>query len=73
MCVAHDVAMSGRWYRAFGFLCLVTQFVGFFTSKVRGLCGNILCMSFMWLDGVCLWLGVGAELGVLFMVAMRWR
>ena len=73
MCVALDVAMSGRWYRVFGLLCLVTQFLGFLRSKVRGLCGKVLCMSFIWLDGVCLWLGVGTDVGVVCMLARRWR
>ena len=63
MCVALDVAMSGRWYRVFGLLCLVTNIFGFLTSKFGGLCGKVLCMSFIWLYGICLWLGVGADIG----------
>ena len=54
MRVAPDVAMLGRWYRVFGLLCLVTKSVGFFPSKGRGLHGKVLCMSFIWLDEVCL-------------------
>jgi len=73
MCVVPDVAMSGRWYRGFGLLCLVTHFFGFLTSKVRGMYGKVFLMSFICLVGVCFWLGVGADVGVVFMVARRWR
>jgi len=73
MCVAPDVGILGRWYRAFGLLCFVTISFGFFTSKGRGLYGKVLCMSFIWLDEVCLWLGVGADAGVVVMVALRWQ
>ena len=73
MRVALDVAMSGRRYRVFSLLCLVTRFFGFMTSKDRGLCGRVLCMMFMWLDGVCLWLGVGCSIVVVFLVAQRWH
>ena len=73
MCVAHNVAMLGRWYRVFGLLCLVTIFFDFFTSKGRGMCGKVLCISFIWLDGVCLWLGVGVDAGIVFMLTRRGR
>ena len=73
MCVALDAAMSGRWCRVFRFLCLVTNFVGYITSKVRGLWGRDLCMLFIWLGGICLWLGDGFDVGAVFFVARRWR
>ena len=71
MCVALDAAMSGRWHPVFGILCLVTKFFGYSTSKDRDMCGRGLCVSFIWLDGVCLWLGECSSAGVVIMVAQR--
>ena len=74
MCVAPDAAMSsGRWYRVLSYLCLVTKFFGYITSKDRGLCGRDLCMLFIWLCGVRLWLGVCFDACVVIMVAQRWH
>jgi len=36
--------------------------------KIEGLCGRDLCMLFIWLDGVCLWLGVGCGVGAVCLV-----
>ena len=30
-------------------------------------------MLFIWLGGVCLWLGVGCGVSAVFLVAQRWR
>ena len=69
MCDALDAAMSGRRCQVFMFLCLVTKFVGCITSKDRGLCGRDLCMLFVWMCGVCLWLGVCFDACVVIMEA----
>jgi hypothetical protein len=57
----------------FTVFCVWLHFFGFITSKDRGLCGRVLCMLFIWLGGVCLWLGVGYSVAVVFLVAQRWR
>jgi hypothetical protein len=69
MCFALDVAMSGRWHRFFVFLCLVTIFLDYSTSKDRGLCGRGMCVPFIWLGGVSMWLDVCFSAGVVVMVA----
>ena len=43
-------------------------FGGFITSKDRDLCGRDFCMLFIWLGGVCLWLGVGCGVGAVCLV-----
>ena len=69
MCAAPDAATSGRWYRVFMVLCLVTQLFGYGVSKDRSLCGRDMCMLSIWLGGVCLWLGVCFYACVVMMVA----
>jgi hypothetical protein len=71
MCVASDAAMSGRWHRAFRFLCLLTKFLDYSTSKDIGLCRRGLCVPFIWLGGGCLWLGVCFVAGVVIIVAQK--
>jgi len=71
MCDALDAAMSGRWPRIFGVLCLVTNLFGYSASKDMGMCGRGLCVPFIWLGGVWLWLGVCSSAGVVVMVAQE--
>jgi hypothetical protein len=48
------------------FFVWVTMFFGFIASKDRVLCKRDLCMLFIWLGGVCLWLVVGCVVGAVF-------
>ena len=52
-------------------MLLVTKVFGFIISKDRGMFGWGLCMLFIWLGGVRLWLGVGYGVGAVSLVACR--
>jgi hypothetical protein len=63
-----DADMSGRWYQVSRFLRLVTKVFGFIISKASGLCGRVLCVLFIWMVGVCSWLGVCYGVGAVCLV-----
>ncbi len=58
-----DAGMSGRWCQVFNCMRLVTKVFGFIISKGRGRCGRGLCVLFICLGGMWLWLGVGCGVG----------
>ena len=68
MNVVVDAGMSGRWCQVSSFLLLVTMVFGCIISKARDLCGRVLCVLFIWLVRVCLWLGVCYGVGAVFLV-----
>jgi len=71
MSAAPDAVMSGAvasGFRVFVFGCKV---FGYNTSKDRGLCERGPCVPFVWLCGVCLWMGVCISAGVVVMVAQK--
>ena len=51
---------------------MVTKVFGFVISKGGGVCGRGLCVLFIWLGGVPLWLGVDYVVGaVCLMTCVR--
>jgi hypothetical protein len=48
---------------------MVTKVFGFVISKGGDLCGRGLCVLFVWLCGVPLWLGAGYGVGAVCLMA----